>query len=301
MKISIIIPVKNGGEQLYRLLSALFAQNYKDIEVIIIDSGSNDSSLEIASWFPVKVHKILPESFSHSGTRNLGVKLASGEVLGFTVQDAWPQGSDCLERVVKHFVDEEVMAVGVKQVVPHLPWTNPLQWYRPVHEERVEVRKVDFDRLSEFDPEEIVNLFRLDNVCAFYRREALEELPFPQVEFAEDMFWAYEALRRGWKIVFDNRIKVYHYHHYEKKQKFMQRLQAELEAIKQLYERLGLSFTPERNSLIKQVLRVVYLTMIKRGYVPEHKIYWLLYNLRLIVWKWLFYRAFEHQAVKVVK
>jgi len=90
-KISIIIPVKNGISTIEACLSEIFKQTLiSDTEVIIIDSGSTDSTLEIVKKYPIILHQIPPEEFGHGKTRNLGVSIAKGEFVVMTVQDARP-------------------------------------------------------------------------------------------------------------------------------------------------------------------------------------------------------------------
>ncbi|GAG06643.1 unnamed protein product, partial [marine sediment metagenome] len=101
MRTSIIILTKNAGNEFEKLLDAVFSQSSKDFEVVLIDSGSTDKTLEIAKGFPVRIHKIKPESFDHGGTRNLGAKLAKGKYLVYLTQDAIPANRMWLENLIK--------------------------------------------------------------------------------------------------------------------------------------------------------------------------------------------------------
>jgi len=89
-KISVIIPTKNAGPFFELALKKIVYQKYlKQLEIIILDSGSSDDTVKIAKRFHAKVVKIRPEDFSHSSTRNIGAKHATGKYLIFTVQDAF--------------------------------------------------------------------------------------------------------------------------------------------------------------------------------------------------------------------
>ena len=59
-------------------------------EVIIIDSGSTDRTLDIAGSYHVKLHHISNSEFNHGETRNLGARLASGQFVAYLTQDATP-------------------------------------------------------------------------------------------------------------------------------------------------------------------------------------------------------------------
>ncbi len=300
--ISVIIPTKNGEKTIERCLTSLFSQTVADqTEVIIIDSGSTDKTLDIARRFPVKIHQIPPEEFSHSGTRNLGVNLAGGRFVLMTVQDAWLSAPDILEKALKHFADPQVMAVGCRQAVPHLPEANPLQWFRPQNKPQKIVLQYNRDQFNSLSGEELWQKVRLDDVCAVYRKSALQQLPFPAVSFGEDMLWAIEALRRGWKIILDQSLIVWHYHHYTGKKRFLSR--------KRLENRLEETFTgkPAKSNKIsfteflRQTVRIFYLTLLKPGFVPDRKLYWLWYNLRLLWWKTFSLLRFEEKNAKFDK
>jgi len=300
--VSVIIPTKNGEKTIEHCLSALTSQTIADqTEIIIIDSGSTDKTLEIARRFPVRIHKIPPQEFSHSGTRNLGVKLARGQFVAMTVQDAYAATDDCLERAIKHFDNPGVMAVAGRQLVPVSKDTNPLQWHRPVSNPSVKYVNFSKRQFARLNSEDLWKIARLDDVCAVYRKSALEQLPFPDVEFGEDILWAIEALRRGWTIVFDEFVTVYHYHHYTDRSRFVNR--------KLLENRLEQSITgkPAKSNktgftkFVTQTARIFYLTLLKPGFVPEKKFYWLRYNLRLLWWKAVSVLRFEKKNSKFDK
>ncbi len=274
IKISVVIPTKNGENTIRACLDSIFTQSVSaHMEVIVIDSGSTDSTLDIVQQYPVRLHQIPPEEFNHGNTRNIGVRLARGEFVLFTVQDARLSAPDVLEKALEHFKDAGVMAVGCKQIVPHDPDKNPLQWYRPVNPPqvvRLHYPSGEFDRLP---PEERLKIARLDNVCAIYRRIALTDLPFPTTDFGEDILWAMQALSSGWTIILDQRLLVYHYHHYESAEKIKARVQLEKKFNPSIKKSIILK--------IKEFVKIFYFVFLRKNFVPSRKLYWLRYNLRL--------------------
>jgi glycosyltransferase involved in cell wall biosynthesis len=87
--ISVVIPVKDGGEDLIRCLDGIRSQQFDGlIEIVVVDSGSGDGSVEFARERGALVHEIPAHAFSHGASRNLGARLATGEFLVFISQDA---------------------------------------------------------------------------------------------------------------------------------------------------------------------------------------------------------------------
>lgn len=214
MLVSIIIPVKNGAATLERCLKQIAAQLVDaEKEIIIIDSGSTDDSLHIAKKFDAKIISIAPQDFNHGATRNLGVAQATGELIYFTVQDAFLEKVDCLQTMLDHFKNEAVMAVNGMQAIEKKRQNNPALWFRRASTplaKTIYFPKGAFEKLSKSD--KLLNT-AWDNVNAMYRKTALEELPFRHLSFAEDKLWALDALTQGFSIVVDPSVVAFHYHH----------------------------------------------------------------------------------------
>lgn len=215
--ISIIIPVKNGYFTIKRCLDAIVEQTLiAQTEIIIIDSGSTDGTLELISEYPnsLLLYRIPPEDFSHGGTRNYGVSLAKGEFVVMTVQDAWAASNDWLEIMLAHFKrDGKVSAVVGQQVAPHHSNVNPHQWYRPVSKPRlIETYYENPVEYSNLNGKEKDAVTFYDDVNTMYRKSSLIEHPFEKVEFGEDMLVIKEFLSNRKKVVYDASSSVWHYH-----------------------------------------------------------------------------------------
>lgn len=211
--VSIIIPTKNGGLDIEKCLSGIFQQQTRYIyEVIVIDSGSTDNTLEIVSKFPVRLIEIKPEEFGHGKTRNLGGRSAKGKYLVYLTQDASPVDKDWLEELIINF-DNEKVAGAYSRWIPKAG-CNPMELRRisasfpPVKEVR---------DLEGIDKPDYARHFRrfthFSDVSSALRKAIWEKIPFnDKSAFAEDQEWAKDVLNAGYTIVYEAKSKVYHSH-----------------------------------------------------------------------------------------
>ena len=89
--ISIIVPTYNGGQVFSKCLEMIGQQDYSgQIQLIIVDSGSTDGTVELAERARGLVKRIDKNRFHHANTRNEAVLLADFSNIVFTVQDAVP-------------------------------------------------------------------------------------------------------------------------------------------------------------------------------------------------------------------
>jgi rhamnosyltransferase len=275
--ISVVIPVKNGDYWLEGVLQGVLKQTLFDrCEVIVIDSGSTDGTLEILSRFPVRLIQIAPEEFNHGSTRNLGVQLAGGKYVVMTVQDAEAADEGWLQKLLDGFDAPDVAGVCGQQIVPHDPDKNPVVWFRPVSPPGV--TKYHFDDPADFDrlsPEEKRRACSWDNVNAMYKREVLLKVPFRGVAFAEDGLWARDALLSGYTIVYNTAARVLHYHFETPDFAFRRQFTASYH----FHQVFGLRPSPADMGLIA-LLRTIRLLLKAKGVPLKDKYKWLLYNYR---------------------
>ena len=106
VKISVIVPVFNVEKYLKKCLDSLINQTLYDIEIICIDDGSADSSLEILNEYSNKDDRIIvvsQENLGPSQSRNKGIELAQGDYLTFVDSDDWIE-LNCLEKVYNNAI-----------------------------------------------------------------------------------------------------------------------------------------------------------------------------------------------------
>ena len=82
IRVSIIVLTLNEALNIEKCLDMVFSQSFPDaVEVTLIDSSSDDNTLEIAKSYPMRIKTIPRAEFHHSRTRNLGATLSGGEIL----------------------------------------------------------------------------------------------------------------------------------------------------------------------------------------------------------------------------
>jgi len=212
-EVSVVIPVRNEAAKIKACIEGILSQTVPVKEIIVVDSGSTDGTLEILRRYrKVKLVEIPGSQFNHGETRNVGVREATGEFVVLTVGDATAYDNKWIESLLEGFDSPEVAGVCGQQICPHDPDKNPLNWYRP-HGPRTKTKyhfpNGAFEKLT---PYERMRACGWDDVTAMYRRSVLQEIPFQYTSFAEDAIWAKEALMAGYAIVYNSSARVYHYH-----------------------------------------------------------------------------------------
>ncbi len=202
--VSVVIPVKNGERYLAELLAALAREGVN--EILVIDSGSSDGSVEIVRAAGVELIEIPADAFGHGRTRNLGAEHTTGELICFLTQDATPvDGWLAAYREAFSLAPRVGAAYG-----PHLP--------RPQTSPMIARELGEFFATFAPDGRPTVQTAGdppfLSNVNACYARACWEELRFRDVAYAEDQAFGADLLAAGWSKVYHPQAAVLHAHDY---------------------------------------------------------------------------------------
>ena len=207
---SILIPTKNGEQCIRPCLEAAYSQKgVGPIEVLIIDSGSTDATLEIARCYPVRIENIPSESFHHARTRNFAAGLARGEFLVFLSQDAIPVDDSWLAAMLGNFRDPAVGAVYGRQL--------PVSGAPAERQETLATIYSDERLVKSISTRENLGYryYHFSNANAAIRKVVWEATRFPEdFKVFEDLGIAKHILDSGWKIVYEPRAPVYHSHNH---------------------------------------------------------------------------------------
>lgn len=210
MKISLVIPTLNAGTQIETLLSRLSTQDVRPFETILIDSSSDDATVEIAQRFNAKTIIIPRETFNHGGTRNLAAREAGGDVLVFMTQDALPFDNRFLGNLTAPLAEHDI-AGAYGRHIPRHDASPPEIFARQFNYPESSVIKSMSD-LSACG----IKTFFFSNVCSAVKREIFFKVGmFPErVRANEDMLLAAKIILNGYRIAYAPHAMVIHSHTY---------------------------------------------------------------------------------------
>jgi len=253
-RVSVVIPVWNGGALLHRCVDQVLSQELEDpFELVVIDSESSDGSRE---WLRERarsdprmtVHEISASEFGHGKTRNLGVSLSGGSWIAFLTQDAVPVDRQWL-RALSQAAEAHPRTAAV--FGRHRAW--------PEHGVLME-RGMDalFEGFGSTETVfELEDRQRYENDVAyrqrlhFYsdnnsmlKRSVWEDIPYPDVAFGEDQLWAKAVMEAGYAKVYAPAAVVYHSHRYPFRQAFRRAREEALVYFRHFGYRLGNALRP---------------------------------------------------------
>ena len=218
---AVIIPTKNAMPRFVRVLEMVRRQKTPwPFEIIVIDSGSKDGTLEYVNNRPdVHLIQIKPSEFGHGRTRNQAIAAADAEFVALITHDAEPLDKHWLANLVSAAEqDDRIAGVFGRHVAYNdaSPFTkrdldrhfagflnNPLVVHRDINPEKY-ANDQGWCRFLHF--------FSDNN--SLVRKSVWEQMPYPDVEFAEDQIWARDIIEAGYAKAYAPDAVVIHSHDY---------------------------------------------------------------------------------------
>jgi glycosyltransferase involved in cell wall biosynthesis len=195
--VSIIIRTRNEERWITQCLRGVFDQSYKDFEVILVDNMSDDKTVEKARQFAVA--KVMQcKDFLPGKAINIGISESVGRYIVCLSGHCIPINDKWLEHLMENFKDDTIAGVYGRQ--------EPMAF------------------TSDSDKRDLALVFGLDrkvqtkdsffhNANSMIRRDVWEKVPFDEtLTNIEDRAWAKEVLTRGYKVIYEPKASVYHYH-----------------------------------------------------------------------------------------
>ncbi|MFB6108561.1 MAG: glycosyltransferase family 2 protein [Haloplanus sp.] len=215
MKASIVIRTYNEATHLPKTLRCIDDQQFSDDhEVVVVDSGSTDGTVDIARTLdvdvPVNIVEITQAEFSYGRALNLGADASDGEYVVNLSAHCPPLYDDWLRSLVGPLESRDAVAgVYGKQVSE--PKRNPyeaVEWADTFPD-----RRAVFESYDEAISGTKADVFAFSNSNCAVRKRVWEANGFDeQLAYAEDNHWARRILRRGHEIVYEPDAAVYHSH-----------------------------------------------------------------------------------------
>lgn len=207
-KISIIIPVYNTADYLSECLESILNQTFQDFEVLILNDGSTDNSMQICKKYRLTDKRIIVVDKLNSGvsdTRNLGLKLAKGEYIFFCDSDDYLL-SDCLSILINYAENSSADMISAGYTV-----------FDDITRDIIDVRV--FPETRFFSPVEALNSYGIaGNPCVFIfpkliKRKIIDEcnLSFDvHLKYLEDVLFSIQFIKKSQLIITINK-SVYFY------------------------------------------------------------------------------------------
>jgi rhamnosyltransferase len=253
--VSVIILTKNGGPEFARCLDGVFAQETVwPYEVLVVDSGSTDGTLEVARRYPTRLMQIRPQEFNHGTTRNLGAAQSRGRYVAFLTQDAVPADAYWLSPLVAALQDASVAGAFSRQLPKadcNVLARRALERWAAGGTERVVKALPGPAQYAALSPWERFWLAAFDDVSSCLRKDVWQRFSFAQVSFGEDIEWARRVLEAGYRLVYEPASRVYHSHNRSVAYEF-QRTYVDHQHLHRLF---GLRLIPTLGSALSCVTR----------------------------------------------
>ncbi len=221
MKVAVVIRCRNEEGHIGRLLTGLMRQRQRPDEIIVVDSGSTDATLSIASAFPTRIVHIDAEDFSFGRACNVGVQATESDVSVFVSAHCYPLYDTWISEMAKPFSDPDVALVYGRQTGPP------------------GVRFSEQRLFETWFPETSVPRQRhpfCNNANAAIRRSVWEGIRYDEyLTGLEDLDWAKRALEEGHVLAYNAEAPVVHVHEEDFAQ-VLNRYRREAIAHKQIYD-----------------------------------------------------------------
>jgi rhamnosyltransferase len=227
MTCSIIIRAYNEDKRIGRLLEGIKQQTIRDVDVILVDSGSTDSTVAIAESYGARVVRIPSAEFTFGRSLNYGIKAAKREFIVIASAHVYPVYPDWLEALLRPFQDDSVALTYGKQRGPDFAKFSEqqifYQWYPDVGKPKQEIAFCN-------------------NANAAIRKSLWEKNNYDEtLTGLEDLAWAKWAKEQGHAIAYVAEAEIIHVHN-ETSRGVYNRYRREAMALRKIYPEAHFNF-----------------------------------------------------------
>lgn len=198
MNCSIVIRAYNEERHIGRLLEGIKHQTLKDVEIILVDSGSTDATVEIAESYGAQIVRISPDEFTFGRSLNDGVRAASGDFIVIASAHVYPVYPDWLASLLYPFEDKAIALTYGKQRAPaSARYSEKQLFYQWFPEDSKPRQETAF----------------CNNANAAIRKSLWKKHPYDEtLTGLEDLAWAKWAQEQGYGIAYIPEAEIIHIH-----------------------------------------------------------------------------------------
>lgn len=187
-KVSVIIPVYNAGKTIKGCVDSLIKQSYKNIQIIIVNDGSNDNSLQICNQ--IKQDNIIIIDKKNEGVsiaRNTGIENSDGEYIVFVDSDDYVK-EDYISKMVRTIEDDNADWVICNYDIVTKNETTP-------NNSLESIRKCDINDIDKYLFEIYSRTLLNQPWNKLYKREFIQEKFNPNMSLGEDLIFNLEYMK----------------------------------------------------------------------------------------------------------
>jgi glycosyltransferase involved in cell wall biosynthesis len=227
MNCSIVIRAYNEEKHIGRLLEGLRQQTLKDVEIILVDSGSTDQTVSIAEAFGARIVHIPSAEFTFGRSLNFGLRKATRELVVIASAHVYPVYPDWLETLLRPFEDEKVALTYGKQRGPVTAKYSEQQIYHQWYP-------------NASNPSQTTAF--CNNANAAIRKSLWEQNQYDEtLTGLEDLAWAKWTQEHDYKIAYVAEAEIIHIHN-ETPRGVFNRYRREAMALRRIYPEAHFNF-----------------------------------------------------------
>lgn len=189
-KVSVIVPIYNSSETLEKTLNSIINQNYTNLEIILINDGSTDNSIDICKEYAKRDNRIIIIDQKNSGvgeSRNIGIEVSTGDFISFVDSDDTIDQNFYNKLITSQQVDNADIVISAIRCIDN---NNCFLPYR--------------DNISKtmYNKENFLKLmfnFKIGTAVwgKIYRRECILDLKFENIDINEDIIFFWNAVKKS--------------------------------------------------------------------------------------------------------
>lgn len=202
MKVSVIIPIYNVEKYLSRCIVSVINQTYKNLEIILVNDGSTDNSVQIIQQYKDSRIKIINKlNGGLSSARNAGLEICTGDYITFVDSDDWIE-LDMVEFMMKQVYNTNCDIVVIKEII--------------TSRENIALTKSSPITNQLFSNNECLSQLCSTKIPSFtwgklYKKELWDKTYFPEGHNYEDIATSYQIFNKCKLLVVSNYVGYYYY------------------------------------------------------------------------------------------